>query len=95
MGTLICGESFSSSMREIAFESAVESLAIVVEVVAMTVLTIVGLLAETTGVARLGAGIDPLTVWYVFVGGLALYTGVYMLGYHRVLPRISQLGPAQ
>lgn len=75
-------------MRDVAVESVAASLVFVTEVMAMALLTLIGLLAEATAVARFGAGVDPLTLWYVFVGGLALYAGTYMLGYRRIVPRI-------
>lgn len=75
-------------MRDLVFERGVELATIGVELVLAVVLTLVGLAAETAGLSRLGAGVDPLTVWYVFMGGLALYAGVYTLGYRSVLPQL-------
>lgn len=77
-------------MRDVAFETLAELLTVAVELLAAVVLTIVGLAAEAAGVTRLGAGLDALTLWYVFVGGLALYVGVYMLGYRTLLPQLDR-----
>ncbi len=33
-------------------------------------------------------GLGPATIWLFVVGGVALYAGVYMLGYRRLLPRL-------
>lgn len=75
-------------MRDLAVERIAELATIGVELVFAIVLTLVGIAAETAGLSRLGAGVDPLTLWYVSMGGLALYAGAYTLGYRSVLPRL-------
>ncbi|SNZ14822.1 hypothetical protein SAMN06269185_2267 [Natronoarchaeum philippinense] len=52
--------------------------------VAATVLTGLGLAAEAASLFRLGAGETTIAVWFGFVGLLALYAGIYMLGYEKV-----------
>ena len=54
----------------------------------MVVLSTVGFLAERAGSAHLGTGVDALTVWLFVVGSVALYAGVYALGYRTLLPRL-------
>lgn len=75
-------------MRDIASDSFAELTAVAVELLAAVLLTVVGLLAELTALSRLGAGLDPLTIWYVFMGSLAIYAGAYVLGYGSVLPKV-------
>ena len=74
-------------MRQIAFETVTDALVLVGEFAAMVLLSALGLLAERAGVAHLASGIDPATVWLFVVGSVALYAGIYMLGYRTVLPR--------
>jgi hypothetical protein len=71
-------------MRDVAAERLTELVTIGVELLLAIVLTVLGLAAETAGLTRLEAGIDTLTLWYLFMGGLALYAGVYALGYRNV-----------
>lgn len=51
--------------------------------------TVIGLIAEFNGILRLLGGDLAAGVWLGFVGLLALYAGVYLLGYERLL---TQLG---
>jgi hypothetical protein len=64
-----------------------EALGFVAEVLLVGALTTVGVLSEAVGVSSVTGG-DALGLWYVYVGAVALYAGVYMLGYRRVLPRL-------
>jgi len=75
-------------MGDIALEPVAESLTLVVEFALAVVLTIIGLAAESAGLARIGAGLDTLTIWYAAIGALTLYAGVYLLGYQTVLPQL-------
>jgi hypothetical protein len=51
-------------------------------------LTAVGLLAEFNGLVRVLGGDLATGVWFGFVGLVALYAGIYLLGYERVLPQL-------
>jgi len=75
-------------MSNVAIESIFDVLAVIVEVVAVVLLTVLGASAELTGLERLATGVDPMVAWYVWVGALALYVGVYELGYRRILRRL-------
>lgn len=75
-------------MRETALETGAELLSLSLELGAMVLLSIVGILAERAGIASLESGVDPVTVWLFFVGAVALYAGVYKLGYQRLVPRV-------
>lgn len=75
-------------MRDLPLETAVDALAFVTEFAAMVLLSTVGLLAERAGFAHLGTGVDPLTVWFFVVGSVALYAGLYAIGYQRLLSRL-------
>lgn len=75
-------------MPELTAEAVTEVLAFVAELVAMVALSAVGLLAERAGVAHLQTGVGPVTVWFFVVGSVALYAGIYMIGYRTLLPRL-------
>ncbi|WP_226010500.1 hypothetical protein [Halomicrobium salinisoli] len=75
-------------MRDTIAEALGEGAVLLGEIAAMTVLTAVGILAERAGLEHLASGVDALTVWFLFVGALALYAGVYQLGLRTVLPRL-------
>jgi hypothetical protein len=76
-------------MPELSPESLTELLAVAVELVAMVLLSTLGILAERAGFAALPSGFEPLSVWLVVVGAVALYAGVYMIGYQRLLNRLT------
>lgn len=75
-------------MRETALETVADALGLVVEFVAMILLGTVGLLAERAGLATLESGFDPVVIWLLVVGAVALYASVYMIGYRRLLGRL-------
>ena len=76
-------------MRELALETVVELVGLALEIVAMIALSVIGLGAERAGLAYVASGGDPIAVWFIVVGSVALYAGVYMIGYRRLLPRIT------
>lgn len=76
-------------MPEISLESLAELFGVAVELVAMVVLSGLGLLAEQAGIAALAGGFEPVSVWLVGVGAVALYAGLYMIGYRRLLRRLT------
>ena len=71
-----------------AVELVVEAATVVAYLVGAGVLTSIGLLAEHTGVADLLAGQTVVGAWLIVVGGVALFAGLYMLGYRSLWPRL-------
>lgn len=55
-------------------------------------LTVAGLLAEWAGVQNLVAGQAAIGLWEVWMGGVALFVGLYLVGYGRVVPRFRAIG---
>jgi hypothetical protein len=76
-------------MRELAIEWLSSVLTLLVEAGAFVVLATIGIVSERAGLTELQSGIDPLTVWLLGFGALALYASVYLLGYRRLAPRLS------
>ena len=74
-------------MHEVLVESILEVAQLAVETVLFAVLTTVGVLSEQIGLADVTAG-QTVGYWYVYVGGVTHYAGVYLLGYKRLLPRL-------
>jgi hypothetical protein len=70
-------------------ESGVELALLAIETVLFGTLTTLGLLSEQAGLSSLSGG-ETLGLWYVYMGGVALYAGVYALGYRRLLPRVRR-----
>ena len=75
-------------MTAVASESVVELLGFVLSVLAAGLLTVVGALTESAGLANLLAGQSTLGLWELGMGALALYAGIYLLGYQRVVRRL-------
>jgi hypothetical protein len=71
-------------MSAIVTESVAELLGLVLSLLAAGLLTAVGALTESAGLANLLAGQSVLGLWELGMGAIALYAGVYLLGYKRV-----------
>ena len=74
-------------MKDALVETMIETGLFVIETVLIGVLTTIGLLSEQIGVSSLTSG-ETLGLWYVYVGAISLYAGLYVVGYERVLPRL-------
>jgi hypothetical protein len=75
-------------MQDAAIEGILELIGTGVEAVLFAILTIAGVISEQIGVTSVSSG-DLIGLWYVYVGVIALYAGVYLIGYKRLLPRVS------
>jgi hypothetical protein len=62
---------------------------VLLSLVAAGLLTVVGALTESAGLANLLAGQSMLGLWELWMGAIALYAGVYMLGYKRLVARVA------
>lgn len=63
-------------------------------VLATAVLTSLGLAAEWSGISGLAAGQVAVGLWYVYMGSVALYLGLYGLGYRKLWHRVGPGRPA-
>ncbi|AEN04783.1 hypothetical protein [Halolamina sp.] len=81
-------------MRTELIELAVDLLAILFYAVLSAALTYEGLLSELSGIGQFANGGDPaLGVWYLFVGTLALYAGLGLIGRDLLWARLrTRLG---
>ncbi|MFC7019805.1 MULTISPECIES: hypothetical protein [Haloarcula] len=62
---------------------------LLLSLVAAGLLTVVGALTESAGLANLLAGQSMLGLWELWMGAIALYAGVYLLGYKRIVARVT------
>lgn len=75
-------------MKGIALENGSELLASLGYALVTTVLTGLGIEAELFGVRTLGSGDPILAAWFLAFGAIALYVGLYVVGYEKLLPTI-------
>ncbi|MFC5365868.1 hypothetical protein [Salinirubrum litoreum] len=75
-------------MLELLIETAVEMAPLLFFAVGSGVLSLVGIELERLGLQSLGAGETTLGVWFIFMGIVALYAGIYVVGYHEFRPRL-------
>ncbi len=78
-------------MHEVVVDIVADVVAVVLLSVGATALALVGMLSEQAGVTSLATGNLALGLWYLYMGGLALFVGLYLLGYQQVAPRVSAL----
>lgn len=85
-------------MRELVADAAAELVSVVLYAALAGLLTAAGLLGEQAGLANLATGRFALGLWDAYMGGLALYAGLYLLGYRTAWPRLRGVlatdGPA-
>lgn len=74
-------------MDELLYDSLGELLALVGTAMASGVITLVGVLTERAALRDVATGHPTLGAWELFMGGLALYVGLYLLGYHGAWQR--------
>lgn len=80
-------------MNGIVTESLAELLGLLFSILAAGVLTTVGALTESAGIANLLAGHSTMGLWELWMGAIALYAGIYMLGYQRVVRQLVRSAP--
>lgn len=65
----------------------VEALDPIVTLVVTSVFTVTGALAESAGLQNVLTGHAAIGLWEVWMGGVALFVGLYLLGYNRLYRR--------
>ncbi|WP_254279865.1 hypothetical protein [Haloarcula marina] len=81
-------------MNGVLTESLGELFALAVSALLAGVLTVVGVLTESAGMANLQAGQSVFGLWELWMGAILLYAGLYMLGYKRVWTGLRQSAAA-
>jgi len=77
-------------MRDTLVEPFLEAAVFLVELGLFVLLTALGVLSEQTGIETVTSG-DTIGFWYVYMGFAALYFGLYLVGYERLLPRLRRV----
>lgn len=76
-------------MRTELIEPVVDVLVVLFYAAVSALLTYEGVLSELSALSQLlGGGETGLGLWYLFVGAVALYAGVAMVGGELLLPRL-------
>lgn len=65
----------------------VEALDALLTLVATSAFTVGGALAESAGLQNVLTGHAAIGIWEVWMGGVALFVGLYLLGYNRLYRR--------
>lgn len=82
-------------VHEVLYETAGEVAATALVALGAGVVTLAGLLAEESSIQALLGGHAITALWYAYMGAIALYVGVYLLGYREVRPRVDRLRSAE
>lgn len=73
-------------------QDLIATLSGVLETVVLTAISAtvsaIGLLLESQAITALIQGELVLGAWFLFMGALALYGGIYLVGYRKVLTRL-------
>lgn len=77
-------------MVELLSSSLAELLTLFATLLGSAVVTLAGFGFEYAGLLHVVAGETTIGVWEVAAGGLALYVGVYLLGYQTALPQLLE-----
>ena len=75
-------------MGEPGLELAADLLLLILSALGAVVFTVVGVLVEQAGLNHLLSGSLGLGAWELFMGALALFVGIYLLGYRTAWPSI-------
>lgn len=77
-------------MHDSTLDIALEISILVVEVLATGLAIALGFFAEQASLSNLGAGNTGLGFWFAYMGTLALFVGVYLLGYRNLAPQAAR-----
>ena len=78
-------------MRELGMDLLTDLLFTFLSAVGAAVFTATGVVVDRAGLQALQAGSTAQGVWELWMGTLAVFIGIYMLGYRTALPSIDSL----
>ena len=76
-------------MREFGIDLLVDVLVTLASVVGAVGLTAVGVFVDRAGLSNLLAGAMAQGAWELWMGSLAIFVGLYLLGYRTALPALT------
>lgn len=77
-------------MYDSVLDLAIEAFVVLAEVLLTGAAITLGLFAEGASLSNIAAGETVLGLWFAYMGTLALFVGVYLLGYRRLVGRVVQ-----
>ena len=78
-------------MRELGFDLLADLLFTILSAAGAVAFTLIGLFVDRAGVENLLAGAVAQGAWELWMGTLALFVGLYLLGYRTAWPSIVAL----
>lgn len=78
-------------MQEVALDLVAELVAIVGLGVIGSVLSLLGFSMETLGLTSLTSGELVIGLWYLYMGSLALFVAVYLIGVRELPARVDSI----
>lgn len=78
-------------MQEVALDLAAELLAFLGLGIVGSVLGLLGFSMETVGLTSLTSGELVIGLWYLYMGSLALFVAVYLIGFRELPGRIDSI----
>ena len=81
-------------MRESLLELALQSAELVVVTAGAVLVSALGVYLEGMGLQTVTAGTTDTGLWLVAMGLVALYFGLYLVGYSELLPRLRTFSAA-
>ena len=76
-------------MRDLGLEPLVDVLATLAAVLGSVGFTAVGVLVDRAGLEALLGGAVAQGAWELWMGTLAIFVGLYLLGYRTALPALT------
>lgn len=78
-------------MQEVLLDLAAELLSIVLLGVVGSILGLAGFLMEDIAFANLVTGPTVIGLWYLYMGTLALFVAVYLIGFRELPARVASV----
>lgn len=78
-------------MQDVTLDLAAELIAFLGFGIAGSVLGLLGFSMETLGVTSLSSGELAIGLWYLYMGSLALFVAVYLIGVRELPERIDSI----
>lgn len=75
-------------MHDSVLDVALEAVVLLAEVLATGLAITLGLFAEGASLSNFATSETVVGLWFAYMGTLALFVGVYLLGYRRLAARV-------
>ncbi|PSQ21644.1 hypothetical protein BRD01_11190 [Halobacteriales archaeon QS_8_65_32] len=75
-------------MYDSVLDAALEAMFVLAEIVGTGLAIALGVAGEEASLSAFAAGETILGLWFAYIGTLALFVGVYLLGYRALFERV-------